>query len=196
MKSLFAFWIGLLFVTAWLSGCDRQEVVSAPVVEPPLVQLNYDGPNVTAPLLPTGFYEAAIRLRSAQLAGLEGRQLVEVILFMQEIPTSATVRILEGTSNSTPLNLISSQGVRSELIQDGWSRIQLTSPVTINEQDDLWVTLRFEHTSEAQTLGCDAGPADENGDFLFDGSDNQWQKLSLRSGGGININWNMRAVIE
>lgn len=178
------------------TSCDRQVIEPAPEVLPPAEQLNYDGDNVTAPLLPGGVYEAAVLFTPVELLGLDGKQVTEVILFVQDVPISATVRFFEGSSNGDPESLISSQGVRSELVKDSWSRISLSSPVTIDEQKDLWLTLRFELSGDSQTLGCDAGPAENYGDFLFDDSDGQWQKLSSRTSGGININWNLRMVVE
>lgn len=183
----------LLFIG---SSCDRQVIEPAPEVLPPALQLNYDGDNVTAPLLPGGVYEAAVLFTPVELVGLDGKQATEVILYVQDVPISATVRFFEGSSNGGPESLISSQGIRSELVEDSWSRISLSSPVTIDEEKDLWLTLRFELSGDSQTLGCDAGPADTYGDFLFDDSDGQWQKLSSRTNGGININWNLRLVVE
>lgn len=178
------------------SACDRQAVEPAPEVLPPAVQLNYDGDNVTAPLLPAGVYEAGILMTPAELAGLDGKDVTEVILFMQDIPLSATVRFFEGSSNGGPGSLVSSMGIRSDLVEDSWNRIPLSSAVTIDEEKDLWLTLRFELSGDTQTLGCDAGPADTYGDFLYDDSDGIWQKLSSRTSGGININWNLRMVVE
>lgn len=178
------------------ASCDRQSIEPAPEVLPPAVQLNYDGDNVTAPLLPGGVYEAAVLFTPVELIGLAGKQVSEVILFIQEVPLSGTVRIFEGSSNGEPESLVSSQGVRSDLVENSWSRISLTSPVTIDEEKDLWLTFRFELSGDSQTLGCDSGPADVNGDFLFDGSDEFWQKLSSRTSGGININWNLRMVVD
>lgn len=178
------------------ASCDRQVVEPAPEVLPPAIQLNYDGENVTAPLLPGGVYEAGVLFTPAELAGLDGKQITEVILFVQDVPISATVRFFEGSSNGGPESLVSSQGIRSELVENSWSRVSLSSPVTIDEKKDLWLTLRFELSGDSQTLGCDAGPADAYGDFLFDESDGLWQKLSSRTSGGININWNLRMVAE
>lgn len=189
-------YLSCLLLLLIASSCDRQVIEPAPEVLPPAVQLNYDGENVTAPLLPDGVYEAAVLFTPVELAGLDGKQATEVILFVQNVPISATVRFFEGSSNGSPESLVSSQGIRSELVEDSWSRISLSSPVTIDEEKDLWLTLRFELSGDSQTLGCDAGPAEAYGDFLFDDSDGQWQKLSSRTSGGININWNLRLVVE
>lgn len=177
-------------------SCDRQNLTPAPVIEPPMVQLNYDGDNLTAPLLPAGIYEAGVRFTPPELIGLDGKTLSQVILYMQDIPVAATIRVFEGSTNGAPETLLSSQGIRSDLEAFNWNQIFLTSPTEIDADKDLWITFRFELGQESQTLGCDPGPANENGDYLFENTDNLWQKLSVRTGGGIDINWNLRAVVE
>lgn len=189
-------YLSCLLIIWFGSSCDRQVIEPAPEVLPPAVQLNYDGDNATAPLLPAGVYEAAVLFTPLELLGLDGKQVTEVILFVQDVPISATVRFFEGSSNGAPESLVSSQGIRSELVENSWSRVSLSSPVTIDEKKDLWLTLRFELSGDSQTLGCDTGPAEDYGDFLFDDSDGLWQKLSSRTSGGININWNLRMVVE
>lgn len=183
-------------LTATLISCDRQSLSPAPVIEPPLIQIHYDGENVTAPLLPAGVYEAGIKLTPLELIGLNGRRLREVILFVESIPVAATVRIYEGSSNGGPDVLRSSHAVRSDLEPNSWNRILLPTAVDIDVEQDVWIAFRFETGSPSQTLGCDAGPASEHGEYLYERADNLWQKLSARTAGGININWNLRAVIE
>lgn len=196
MKRLPIHFLMLSALVVLFASCDRQNLTPAPVIEPPMVQLNYDGDNLTAPLLPAGIYEAGVKFTPAELVGLDGKTLSQVILFMQDIPVAATVRVFEGTTNGAPETLLSSQGVRSDLEAFSWNQIFLTSPVAIDSDKDLWVTFRFELGQELQSLGCDPGPANENGDYLFENADNLWQKLSARTGGGIDINWNLRAVVE
>jgi hypothetical protein len=35
-----------------------------------------------------------------------------------------------------------------------------------------------------------------DGDWMFDGADGQWRPLVLRTSGQIDINWNIRAVVN
>ena len=43
-------------------------------------------------------------------------------------------------------------------------------------------------------LGCDAGPTDGGGDWLFRDSDGEWDSFRQRAG-GESINWNIRGII-
>ncbi len=179
-----------------LLACDRTDPLPEPVVSAPLVQLSYDGSNVTAPLFPGGTYEGAVRFTPADLAGLSGKSLKEVIFYVLEEPRSATIRVYQGSASGGPGQQVFSQAVGNDIQPESWHRIALTSPVAIDASQDLWIGFRFEAGSENQVLGCDGGPADANGDFLFDSNDGLWQNLVLRTSFQIDINWNLRGVVE
>ncbi|TAE45103.1 MAG: hypothetical protein EAZ89_21365, partial [Bacteroidetes bacterium] len=178
-----------------LSSCKEENVLPEPQIEAPLVALNYDGRNVDAPILPNGnTFEAGIRIPASFMKDYPGGMLTEVYYYLKAVPTSCTVKIYKGTTASgAPEALVYSAITSSDVIGNSWNRHILSTAVAA-ENKDLWIVIRFFGSSGAGTLGCDSGPAASDGDWLLDSDDNQWLKLSARS--AININWNIRGVLE
>ena len=54
--------------------------------------------------------------------------------------------------------------------------------------------LSYEQSITARTLGCDAGPAEENADWHYDSYFNEWLPLNEQT--DIDINWNIRAKVN
>jgi hypothetical protein len=68
-----------------------------------------------------------------------------------------------------------------------WETVTLTTPVPVTGED-LWVGYKFTQTDAGIFIpGCDAGPADPNGDFLSTGVG--WSHLAPT----LDYNWNIRA---
>ncbi|MDP5172344.1 MAG: hypothetical protein NWR72_19015, partial [Bacteroidia bacterium] len=144
----------------------------------------------------SGTFEGAVRFTPAELSGLDGKSLTEVIFYVLQEPRSATIKVYEGTANAAPVDLVQSFAVGADIQAGSWNRISLPNPRQIDATKDLWIAFRFDNQVNGQVLGCDRGPAAPYGDYLFDNSDGLWQKLSTRTANGININWNLRAVVE
>jgi hypothetical protein len=49
------------------------------------------------------------------------------------------------------------------------------------------------HNDVLQSIGCDAGPAAPDGDWLYQDSDQEWQTFRQRT--GESINWNIRGKV-
>lgn len=182
-----------IFLLLFSTGCDPENISGEPEILAPLVALNYDGRNQDAPNLPSGNFEAAIRIPSSDLSDLQGRKLIEVYYYIREIPSSCTIKVYKKSDSNAPVEQVYSTATTSELKANAWNKHILTSPVEITN-DDLWLSVKVGHTQDTRSIGCDPGPAVENGDWLFDGSDNEWLPLSDRS--QISINWNIRGVVE
>lgn len=155
--------------------------------------LHYDGPNNTAPFLPGGEYEAAARFTSVEQADYVGGKLLEVSFFIADLPQSCIVKIYgEGTAD-TPGNLLHSVSMSGKLNPFSWNSYELSNPIDITGKD-LWVSISFTHSASQQTIGCDAGPAAPDGDWLYQNDDQDW--LSFRQRTGESINWNIRARVS
>ncbi|MEZ4829940.1 MAG: hypothetical protein R3C61_27210 [Bacteroidia bacterium] len=148
--------------------------------------------NQDAPSLVAGNYEAAIRIPATDLSGLEGRKLTEIYYFIREKPSSCTVKVYKKSDSNAPAEQIYSTATTSEVKAGSWNKHILSTPVEITN-DDLWISVKVGHTANTRSIGCDPGPAVENGDWLFDDSDNEWRPLSDRA--AISINWNIRGVV-
>lgn len=198
MNSIIKFhpiYFAVLFVAATtLLACNPDNVSGEPEIEAPLVALNYDRANDTAPVLPANTYEAAAKFTTSELAGLEGGNLVDVYYYFAALPSSTSIKIYKGTKDDAPDSLVYSAAVTSESSSNTWNKHTLTAPVSIGTSD-IWIAVKFTHTGSIQSMGCDPGPGNQNGDWLFDSSDNEWLPLRQRTS-EININWNIRGVVD
>lgn len=196
---MLARWIRLSLAAGlliWLQACNTDGLTPGPVVEAPFIQLNLDGDNLDAPLLAGGTYEAGVRFVPGALADAEGGLIRTVQFYLTERPNTCAVRLYKGTNtDGQPDELLYNAVVSSEISAGRWNEHALSEDITVSD-DDLWVVIRFSTNNAQQSLGCDPGPAVNNGDWLYSGQDDQWRTLRDRSGNGVNINWNIRAVVE
>lgn len=156
--------------------------------------LSYDGPNFTGPLLDAGFYEAAARFPAQLIQANQGRELDAVRFFMGELPAGCEVRIYEGTgANNQPQNLIFSQDVTNDLAVPGWNRLLLNPPIVLGE-DDLWLSIALQHDATQQSIGCDSGPNQPNGDWLYQSNDGLWLPYTERT--PESVNWNIQGELK
>jgi len=183
----------LVVVMGVLPGCnDDDERFLEPTIDDRFIVLQHDGPNVDAPILPAETYEAAVRFTDAKLSVAIGGRLTEIHYFVEVPPDYGEVRGYTSKSGDTPDQLIYQREITLQTRAGEWNKHTLLNPISLNA-DDLWIAIRFRQANNQPTIGCDPGPAQPNGDWLWDASDSQWLPLSQRS--NININWNIRAAV-
>ena len=181
----------LLYLLAFaltLTACSEDE-------EPLRSILHYDGDNQTAPFLDVGEHEAAARFTASQTATYQGQNLIEVEFYLLNIPSLCEVRVYGENADDEPGNLLYSADVTSSISANHWNTHTLSTPVEITG-DDLWISIRLVHNSEINTIGCDFGPAQENGDWIISTSDNAWRTFRDVTSNQANINWNIRGYVE
>ena len=158
------------------------------------VILNFDGDNFTAPTLAAGLYEFAVRFPASTTSRVVGKQLIKVSFYLYEAPSELTVTLSPDATASTPGDFILRQRV-SNLRTNSWNTITLTQPYTFVDNEALWVGIETVHNQEfLQTVGCDEGPANPNGDWLYAEADNEWKTFRERN--TDSVNWNIRAIVE
>ncbi|RMG84509.1 MAG: hypothetical protein D6714_07770, partial [Bacteroidetes bacterium] len=179
-------WIALFALILVVAACkkDNDPRLSADT-------LNYDGDNFAAPLLPAGSYEAAARFTFNKLERFIGREIYEVNMFIQEIPTNVELRIYGEGTDTSPGALLYTQNWNG-LNANSWNDLTLTTPLEITGEE-LWLSVRFDLPGDMRTVGCDPGPANPNGDWTLDYSFGTWETLRDFSLGEVDINWNLRA---
>ena len=188
------FFSTLIFSFLLFTSCEETPgVINGPDIQPPFVALNYDGANNDAPLLPAATYEAAIKFPKEDINDLLGGKLVEVYYYVEDLPTSCTIKIYKRTDSGEPVEVVYSSATTGDLVERSWNKHIIKNPVDITEED-IWIAVKFSHSSQMGSIGCDIGPAVENGDWLKDSADDLWIPLTQRA--GININWNIRGVVE
>lgn len=155
--------------------------------------LNYDSDNVTAPQFLPGDYEMAARFTPSETGSFQGQFLEEVQVYLLERPSRTEIIIYDEGTADNPGSVLHTQVVSSEVRPNSWNTILLDTPIEIGDKD-LWISCKVRHTDPYGTVGCDAGPANQNGDKLFT-SDDGWITLRAFTNQSININWNIRGVL-
>jgi len=156
--------------------------------------LNYDDANNSAPILEAGTYTAAARFPAFSLSGEQGKQITEIDFYLLQLPSSTTVKIYGEGTGTAPGSTLYSKNVTIDAESNGWNTHVLDTPVTIDDQD-LWIAVEVVQDTEQQTIGCDLGPAVNNGDFFNDLA-GQWTTLRDFSNDEVSINWNIRAKLS
>ena len=188
----------LLIISSFVllfTSCEENDLTPSPVIEPPLVTINYDDDNLTAPLLPGNTFEAAVKFTSSETGEVKGGKLIEVYYYLLEQPSSCAIKVYQKSSANGPEVLLYSEATTNEISPQSWNKHTLSTPVDIGD-DDIWIAVRLQHAGNQQTIGCDPGPAHPNGDWLFDSADGEWRKMNERSSNEVNINWNIRGVVD
>lgn len=156
--------------------------------------LNYDGDNVSGPVFNPGAYVTAARFPANIMSIYTDNVLTAVEIYIIETPASGRLVILSGDgSSSTPTGEITGQSVGT-LNANSWNTINLNQPYQI-DGSEIWIGLDFSVNSSIMVTGCDAGPANTNGDLLFQDADNEWttfRDLTTTE----SINWNIRGVLS
>lgn len=163
----------------------------APALGEGLLGLHYDTYNVDAPEMLPGTYEMGARFSGNKLQTVSGGKLVQIRYYMMEKPIAAQLRIY-GQGATSPSELLYSQDVMSEMERNKWNVHHIPDSVLI-ESDELWITMIFTVSAEQKYLGCDPGPANVNGDWMWAMIDQNWERFENRS--GSSINWNIRGVV-
>ena len=161
--------------------------------EDPLNRLSHDGANLTGPILETATWQAAARFTPAETAEFSGLRLTQVEFFMGAVPGGTDIRIFGPGQNNTPGDLLYTAQVGSSISERAWNRHRIATPIDITGQE-LWIAIGLVHLTAQQSIGCDAGPAVTNGDWLFSSIDGQWRTFRERT--GESINWNIRGIVE
>jgi len=193
-RFLIAFCIAIVFVSCKKDEDPEPDMVQnhAPALAEGLKGLHFDTYNIDAPTLLTGTYEMGARFSGSKLNEVMGGRLVQIQYYMMEKPNSAQLRVYAEGSN-VPAQMIYSANVLSEMERNKWNVHHVPDSVVINS-NQLWITLFYQVSTEQKYLGCDPGPANANGDWMWLMADQNWERYESRS--GTSINWNIRGVID
>ena len=194
MKRTISYLLPVLFL---LGACGQDPIIETPVLEGDQFFINYDGENEAAPQLPAGgFFEAATQLTPDTWETSDSASLVSVYFYLDALPEESSLLIYRGGANDRPDTLLLSQSLsRRQLTAGSWNKIDLDRAILLEDQD-IWISYRFTNAVDQRTLGCDPGPANPLGNWLYDSFDEQWISLETRTQGGIDINWNLRGVVN
>ena len=180
--------LGLLAAALTFTACDDDDDMFQ--FDPTL--MHYDGTNANAPNLPPGNVELAAQFGEDAMDFYSGKKIDGVQLFIYKVPDSARLVIYGAGNGDEPGPILYQQEITDNLQANGWNTISLTQPLDF-PSDELWIGLQIPDGGGIQILGCDSGPAQDGGDWMYEESDEEWRTFRERS--TDNINWNIRASI-
>jgi len=161
--------------------------------------LHYDdGTNYNAIGLTTGgTWEWAIRLTPTELGPYDGCTLTTVKFhhgYVSGSPStnSGNIKIYDAGGGGGPGSLLTPPTPWSHT-GTGWFDIPLSSPVTIDDSKDLWVSVECVNQLTGEyPAGHDNGPAiDTKGDWIY--LSGAWEEIQVY---GLDYNWNLWAGVE
>jgi len=186
--SIFKTLITFLLITS-LIACKKEDPVD------PSADLHLDGTNFSAPILDPDTYTMAVLFTENDLQAFVGKEIEEILVYIDNIPNQCNVMLFKDGSNNQPGEQLYNSNVTDELEADSWNFHSLASTVAISGEP-IWVAIEVTQNNAIATVGCDAGPAVSNGDYIFSKTDNTWETLRNRSEDEVDINWNIRLRIS
>lgn len=175
------FSILLLACSLFAISCGDDEV--------PLNIIHFDGDNSNSPLFDPGFNEASVEFSSAVMSDFVDREIKSVRFYLFDVPEGCEVAIYEGTGDR-PGNEIYSFDFTDIATPNGWNVHVLTSPLAL-DGSEIWVSIKMNNTDRIQAIGCDAGPAEAGGDWLYRSSSAMWETFRNITT-NVSVNWNIR----
>lgn len=156
--------------------------------------LHYDGENASGPLLAAGNHELAIRFPAALLSQYSGKTIESVEFFVGILPAACEVKLYgPGNDIIEPGAQLYRTDVTASLYAPAWNSHPVPGAIPIGTED-IWVAIAVVHTEEQQSIGCDAGPRKNDGDWLYLSTDGDW--LSYKDRTGESVNWNIRLNLK
>ncbi len=156
------------------------------------VILHYDGDYFTAIGSPVEYeYYVSSMFPHEMIRPYIGMIISSVEVYINDPVNEAKIQIYDmGTLYSTgPGELLLEQDFSA--VAYGWNVVELITPITITGRD-IWVGWSMSAPGNHYAPGCDAGPANENGDWISNGTG--WSHLSTNP--EMNYNWNIRANLS
>jgi len=179
----------LLASMATFFSCKDDELTETPNA------LFYDNGENSAPIFGAGVHIAAARFPRSLTSTFEGQNLSRVQFYLINTPSNCKIRIYdEGTAQSPGAQLYEAD-VTSLASPNSWNIHELTETIPVTNKD-LWIAVEVTHPDERNTIGCDVGPAEANGDWVLEGGEISWQTYRDFTDNLVDINWNIRAYTE
>lgn len=188
MKNKFLF---IILLAGFLVSCGDDE---GPEIPEEAVVLSYDGENLTAPTLPAGLYEFAVRFPTTLTRNVVDRSITQVSFYLYNAPAQMYLKISRDVSPTEPGAIENTQMINNPT-PNSWNTITLDTPYLM-DGSAVWVGIEVTQDDQIQTVGCDAGPANANGDWLYDEATMTWETFINRTNQSESVNWNIKAIIN
>jgi hypothetical protein len=136
-------------------------------------------------------WRVAARFPADMVQPFIGMELYQMDVYINDLSLSHTAQVYGMGSFITPGpgTLLYEQDFDPDAAS--WNTITFDEPVIINGQN-IWVGYMFDKPGGVYTPGCDAGPANPNGDWLSHGLALGWGHLAP----ALDYNWNIAAYLR
>lgn len=179
--------LSLLLLVLAVAACgDDEDQLGA--------ELSYDGPNFTGPVLDAGVHTFAARFTSNEIANYVGQDLERVSFFLGLLPAKVELVVFGEGTDASPGAELYRIDLTQRVTPGQFNDHRLQNPITLSEQD-YWLAVEVTHDERQQSVGCDAGPRDPNGDWLFSTPNSGWDSYLQRTNGAESVNWNIRGHV-
>ncbi|HPK05285.1 MAG TPA: choice-of-anchor J domain-containing protein, partial [Bacteroidales bacterium] len=152
------------------------------------IVLHYDGDNDSAIGANGEELSFAARFPSAMVAQYAGFSLEYVDVYIWDVPFGSTLMIWGAGTTTEPGTLLYQQ--EFEAVEE-WNTINLDEPLLL-DGTDIWVGYHVEYDAGEYPGGCDEGPADPDGAWVF--INGGWYRL-YELDPDLDYNWNIRAYL-
>jgi len=139
-----------------------------------------------------GMLNIASRWTPDDLLPYEGMTISHLELYIQDLPTSVTAKIWQGTSQDNLVQVLSQP--LNDINSNSWHVLELLSPYTINAAEELWFGFLINDPGTPNEL-----IAGRDNQTTYDGKGNklkidneEWKNLSEF---GVDGNWNISAFV-
>ena len=119
--------------------------------------------------------------------------LTDVMLYVQYASTY-NLSVYQGSTTTTTTCATTQSATFTTADEGMWKTIHLTTPVTLNSTQPLWIVFSNNGTSYPATL-CSA-TADSNGSLVTLDNGSTWMSLYTASNGSLNGTWMIRAILS
>jgi hypothetical protein len=137
-----------------------------------------------------GVFSVAARWDAGSLTAYAGTSITKMQYLLQDDGFSnVVVKIWSGASAST---LLWEEDVTSTAVVGAWNEVTLSSPITLDVNDELWVGYTITQTPGMFPAGTDAGPAIAGYGDMITTDGVVWDPLS---GFGLDYNWNVQFYV-
>ncbi len=203
-RDIYGWYIDNIYV---FRNCDSPEQLDGKIdfftYDNPAIKINWEGPYDSGPLaewihwddgIPFskigltdgGTFSVAARWDASQLIDYDGSSISKIQYELDEGFTSVILKIWTGANAGT---LVYEEDVTTGSVVGEWNEVTLTSPVTLNVFDELWVGYTVTHSAGTLPATTDDGPAIVGyGDMItLDGE--TWDPVSNF---GLDYNWSLQ----
>lgn len=158
--------------------------------------LHYDGDNFSAPDFPVGDHSFCVKFLSNKLQEFNGKTLDRIGFYVVSPPEKVIINLYNQNSASLqPQGMIYSREL-TDFIPNQWNFHSVENELIPSDNEVFWVEVISTHNSTIGSIGCDQGPAIENGDIFFQDGFSEYITYRDFTNQQASINWNIRAYFN